>query len=79
METVVMECCASGKSCNSARGLCQHFFDSAPAGECEFLLIVNVDYKYRTVRFLPQFHVIDFQCFLKLSLNFRKYFNLNRL
>uniref|UniRef100_A0A183U3U9 Phosphorylase b kinase regulatory subunit n=1 Tax=Toxocara canis TaxID=6265 RepID=A0A183U3U9_TOXCA len=33
METIVMECCASGKRCDGAQGMCQHFYDSAPAGE----------------------------------------------
>uniref|UniRef100_A0A915PCW6 Phosphorylase b kinase regulatory subunit n=1 Tax=Setaria digitata TaxID=48799 RepID=A0A915PCW6_9BILA len=33
METTVMECCGSGKRCDGAQGLCQHFYDSAPAGE----------------------------------------------
>ncbi|KAI6214945.1 Phosphorylase b kinase regulatory subunit [Aphelenchoides besseyi] len=33
MNTLVMECCASGMLCKSARGLCKHFYDSAPAGE----------------------------------------------
>ncbi|VDN04441.1 unnamed protein product [Thelazia callipaeda] len=33
METIVMECCGSGKHCDGAQGLCQHFYDSAPAGE----------------------------------------------
>ncbi|VDK81106.1 unnamed protein product, partial [Onchocerca ochengi] len=33
MGTIVMECCGSGKRCDGARGLCQHFYDSAPAGE----------------------------------------------
>uniref|UniRef100_A0A158Q7D1 Phosphorylase b kinase regulatory subunit n=1 Tax=Elaeophora elaphi TaxID=1147741 RepID=A0A158Q7D1_9BILA len=33
METIVMECCGSGKRCDGAQGMCQHFYDSAPAGE----------------------------------------------
>ncbi|MFH4979831.1 hypothetical protein AB6A40_006540 [Gnathostoma spinigerum] len=33
MGTVVMECCASGKPCDGAQGMCRHFYDSAPAGE----------------------------------------------
>uniref|UniRef100_A0A1I8EZH2 Phosphorylase b kinase regulatory subunit n=1 Tax=Wuchereria bancrofti TaxID=6293 RepID=A0A1I8EZH2_WUCBA len=33
METVVMECCGSGKRCDGAQGMCQYFYDSAPAGE----------------------------------------------
>ncbi|KAM3724221.1 putative phosphorylase b kinase regulatory subunit alpha [Dirofilaria immitis] len=33
METIVMECCGSGKRCDGAKGMCQHFYDSAPAGE----------------------------------------------
>ncbi|CAJ0942792.1 unnamed protein product, partial [Mesorhabditis belari] len=31
--TIVLDCCASKKSCGGARGLCVHFLDSAPAGE----------------------------------------------
>ncbi|VDK58326.1 unnamed protein product [Cylicostephanus goldi] len=31
--TIVLECCASGKQCDGARGLCRHLYDSAPAGE----------------------------------------------
>lgn len=33
MSTIVLECCASGNNCNGARGICKHFYDSAPAGE----------------------------------------------
>ncbi|CAI4231506.1 unnamed protein product [Auanema sp. JU1783] len=33
MGTIVLECCASGKKCDGARGICKHFYDSAPAGE----------------------------------------------
>ncbi|EJD73823.1 hypothetical protein LOAG_18780 [Loa loa] len=33
METIVMECCGSWKRCDGAQGMCQHFYDSAPAGE----------------------------------------------
>uniref|UniRef100_A0A0N5ABP1 Phosphorylase b kinase regulatory subunit n=1 Tax=Syphacia muris TaxID=451379 RepID=A0A0N5ABP1_9BILA len=33
METIVLECCAGGHLCNGAQGICQHFYDSAPAGE----------------------------------------------
>ncbi|EYC02723.1 hypothetical protein Y032_0098g3092 [Ancylostoma ceylanicum] len=33
MGTIVLECCASGKQCDGARGLCRHLYDSAPAGE----------------------------------------------
>ncbi|CAI5445547.1 unnamed protein product [Caenorhabditis angaria] len=33
METIVLECCGSGKKCDGARGICKHFYDSAPAGE----------------------------------------------
>lgn len=28
-----MDCCASGKLCSSARGICTHLYDSAPIGE----------------------------------------------
>lgn len=30
MGTIVMECCGEFNSCNAARGLCKHFYDSAP-------------------------------------------------
>lgn len=33
MGTIVLECCASGRKCDGARGLCRHLYDSAPAGE----------------------------------------------
>lgn len=33
MNTIVMECCGDFNSCKNAHGLCQHFYDSAPAGE----------------------------------------------
>ncbi|PAV76551.1 hypothetical protein WR25_01197 [Diploscapter pachys] len=33
MDTMVMECCGSGKRCEGAKGICLHFYDSAPAGE----------------------------------------------
>ncbi|KAH7731141.1 phosphorylase B kinase alpha regulatory chain [Aphelenchoides avenae] len=33
MGTLVLECCASGNFCSGAHGICQHFYDSAPAGE----------------------------------------------
>jgi phosphorylase kinase alpha/beta subunit len=33
LETVVLECCGSGKVCDSARSICKHFYDTAPAGE----------------------------------------------
>ena len=33
MGTIVMECCGSGEPCDSARGICRHFYDTAPAGE----------------------------------------------
>ncbi|KJH46429.1 hypothetical protein DICVIV_07503 [Dictyocaulus viviparus] len=33
MGTIVLECCASGKMCDGARGICRHLYDSAPAGE----------------------------------------------
>lgn len=33
LETIVLECCGSGKKCDGARGVCKHFYDSAPAGE----------------------------------------------
>lgn len=33
MGTIVMECCASGRRCEGAQGVCKHFYDSAPAGE----------------------------------------------
>uniref|UniRef100_A0AC34R2J9 Phosphorylase b kinase regulatory subunit n=1 Tax=Panagrolaimus sp. JU765 TaxID=591449 RepID=A0AC34R2J9_9BILA len=31
--TIVLECCGSGKPCDGARSICQHFYDTAPAGE----------------------------------------------
>uniref|UniRef100_A0A1I7XSK7 Phosphorylase b kinase regulatory subunit n=1 Tax=Heterorhabditis bacteriophora TaxID=37862 RepID=A0A1I7XSK7_HETBA len=31
--TIVLDCCASGRQCDGARGICQHLYDSAPAGE----------------------------------------------
>uniref|UniRef100_A0A0K0F7E7 Phosphorylase b kinase regulatory subunit n=1 Tax=Strongyloides venezuelensis TaxID=75913 RepID=A0A0K0F7E7_STRVS len=33
MNTIVMECCGSNNFCDGARGICQYFYDSAPAGE----------------------------------------------
>ncbi|GMT18642.1 hypothetical protein PFISCL1PPCAC_9939 [Pristionchus fissidentatus] len=33
METEVLDCCATGESCDGARGICKHLYDSAPAGE----------------------------------------------
>uniref|UniRef100_A0A914USQ7 Phosphorylase b kinase regulatory subunit n=1 Tax=Plectus sambesii TaxID=2011161 RepID=A0A914USQ7_9BILA len=36
MDTIVVDCCGSGdasKKCDGARGICKHFYDSAPAGE----------------------------------------------
>lgn len=33
MDTIVLECCGSGYPCDSARGICKHFYDTAPAGE----------------------------------------------
>lgn len=33
MYTIVLECCGSGYPCDSARGICKHFYDTAPAGE----------------------------------------------
>ncbi|KAE9554474.1 hypothetical protein FO519_002285 [Halicephalobus sp. NKZ332] len=33
LETIVLECCGRGKPCDSARSICQHFYDTAPAGE----------------------------------------------
>uniref|UniRef100_A0A0K0EFG0 Phosphorylase b kinase regulatory subunit n=1 Tax=Strongyloides stercoralis TaxID=6248 RepID=A0A0K0EFG0_STRER len=33
MDTIVMECCGSNNFCDGARGICQYFYDSAPAGE----------------------------------------------
>ncbi|CAJ0579037.1 unnamed protein product, partial [Mesorhabditis spiculigera] len=33
LDTIVVDCCAGGKSCGGARNLCIHFLDSAPAGE----------------------------------------------
>ncbi|CAB3403432.1 unnamed protein product [Caenorhabditis bovis] len=45
METIVMECCASSNPnhtrCDGARGICKHFYDSAPAGEygtCHYII-----------------------------------------
>ncbi|CAD5220381.1 unnamed protein product [Bursaphelenchus xylophilus] len=33
LNTIVMECCADGRPCDGARGICRHFYDSAPCGE----------------------------------------------
>ncbi|KAL3118009.1 hypothetical protein niasHT_005252 [Heterodera trifolii] len=33
MGTIVLECCGSGIGCDGARGICRHFYDTAPAGE----------------------------------------------
>ena len=33
MGTIVLECCGSGRPCDSAHNICKHFYDSAPAGE----------------------------------------------
>ncbi|KAI1724682.1 glycosyl hydrolases family 15 domain-containing protein [Ditylenchus destructor] len=33
MGTIVLDCCASQRPCDGARGICKHFYDTAPAGE----------------------------------------------